>query len=128
MPENSHRHNDRGRRSEDYIRRKHDLEECPEDWCDAINPRTGSRHEVKTCLPGKRFRLWEDNHRSLAAAHGQNAAWYYFVVVTKSGNVVREKRMKAPTVTRLVNERGGWNKSGHRRGSRQLKIPESEIF
>jgi|GEM_PF-2184495 hypothetical protein len=124
----SHQHNDRGRRGESYVRRRDDLEASEVDWCDLRNPRTNSAHEVKVCEPNRRFRIWEDNHRSLTTADGQNAAWYHFLVVTDGGNVIEERRMKATTVTKLVRERGGWNESGHERGSRQLKIPESEIF
>ncbi len=125
----SHQDTDRGRFGEDYVRRRDDLEACPEnDWCDLLNPRTGSKHEVKVSLPNRRFRIWEDNHRSLTASDGQGTAWYHFVVVTSSGNVVDERKAKPSTITRIVNERGGWNRSGHARGSRQHKIPVGELF
>ena len=125
----SHEDNRRGLNGEDYVRRRDDLEACPEtEWCDLINPRTGARHEVKVAEPGRRFRLWRDNHRSLAASDARGTAWYDFLVVTESGNVLEERRMKPSTVTRIVHQRGGWNRSGHERGSEQHKLPTGEIF
>jgi len=44
----SHKHTDRGRKGESYIRRKYDLEDAEVDWCDLRNPRTGSAHEVNS--------------------------------------------------------------------------------
>jgi hypothetical protein len=128
MSAGEHEHTERGLRGEKYVARRDDLEPAEVDWCDLRNPRTGSAHEVKVAEPGRRFRLWEDQHRSLAAAHGQNAAWYQFLVVVDSGNVLKERRAHVPTVTRIVSERGGWNQSGHKRESRQHKLPVSEIF
>lgn len=124
----SHRDNDRGLRGENYVKRKHDLEDSDVPWCDLRNPRTGSAHEVKVCEPGRRFRVWEDQQNSLASAHGQNAAWVHFLIVTDNGNVVDYRRVEAPTVTKIVRERGGWNKSGHDRGQRQHKLPEGDVF
>ena len=125
----SHKDNRRGANSEDYLARRDNLEKCPEnDWCDLVNPRTGSKHEVKTCLPGKRFRIWQDNHRSLTASDGQGTAWYRFLVVSEGGNVLRETKMKPSTVTKMIRERGGWNRSGHARGSQQHKLPEKDVF
>lgn len=104
---------------------EYDLEHAPEaDWYDAVNPRTGAKYEVKSAQADRRFRLWENQHRSLAAAEGQNAAWYVFLV---SGEGMR--RVKPTTVTRWVRARGGWNRAGHdRRDGRQHKLPVSEVF
>ena len=125
----SHEDTDRGRRGEDYVRRRDDLEECSEnDWCDLVNPRTNTKHEVKVAAPDRRFRIWEDNHRSMVASDAGNVAWYQFLVVTMNGNVVEERKVKPSTVTTIVNERGGWNESGHVRGSRQHKIPVGDLF
>jgi len=125
----SHEDTDRGQLGEDYVRRRDDLEPCPgNEWCDLVNPRNGTKHEVKVSQPNRRFRVWEDNHRSLTASDGQGTAWYHFLVVTSSGNVVDERKAKPSTITRIVNERGGWNTSGHERGSRQHKIPVGELF
>ena len=124
----SHQDNRRGLDGEDYVARRDDLEQCNEnEWCDLVNPRTGTKHEVKVCQPGRRFRIWEDNHRSLTASDGQGTAWYQFLVVTENGNVVDEVKRKPSTVTKIINERGGWNVSGHDRGSRQHKLPPSEV-
>jgi len=38
----SHRDNERGLRGEQYVKRKHDLEDSDVQWCDLRNPRTGS--------------------------------------------------------------------------------------
>ena len=125
----SHKDNRRGLDGEDYVARRFELEECPEnDWCDLVNPRTGTQWEVKVCQPNRRFRLWEDNHRSLTASDGQKTAWYYFIVVSKNGNIVDTQKRKPSTITRIVRERGGWNESGHERGSRQHKLPPSAVM
>lgn len=120
------RHGDNGRDAEELVKRKYDLEESGVEWCDLTNPRSGARYEVKsaerTLESGRegRFRLWEDQHRSLLAANsGGSAAWYVFV--TDGGSTYT--RRGVTHVSQVVNDRGGWNKSGHRRGSRQLKVP-----
>lgn len=114
-----------GERAEKFVAREYDLDHTPEaDWYDCINPRTGTKYEVKSAEKGRRFRLWENQHRSLTAAEGQNAAWYVFLV---DGGDMR--RVKPSTVTQWVNQRGGWNRAGHdRRDGRQHKLPISEVF
>ena len=122
-----------GERAEQFVAREYDLDHTPEaEWYDCINPRTGTKYEVKSTsdmigdeYPEEgRFRLWEEQHRSLTAAEGQNAAWYVFLV---DGGDMR--RVKPSTVTQWVNSRGGWNRAGHtRRDGKQHKLPVSEVF
>lgn len=116
------------RRAEEFVVEEYNLEHAPnepgEGWYDAINPRTGAKYQVKSAQKDRRFRLWEDQHRSLTAAEGQNSAWYVFVVSGKE-----PRRVKPSTVTRWVRERGGWNRAGHElRSGRQHKLPVSEVF
>jgi hypothetical protein len=106
----------------DHYDLEHEPGEPGERWYDAINPRTDAKYQVKSAETGRRFRVWADQHRSLTAAEGQNAAWYVFV--TESGH----RRMRPSTVTAIIRERGGWNESGHERGSKQHKIPINEII
>jgi len=104
---------------------KYDLTEASVDWCDATNPRTGARYEVKSASPSTdrpRFRLWRDQHRALTAASANVAAWYVFVY----GD--RVTRRTPSYVAAVVSDRGGWNQSGHRRGSRQLKVPVEDLI
>lgn len=53
---------------------------------------------------------------------------YAFVLFDGGNGVLRIQRMKPSTVLSLVNERGGWNRSGHQSMGRQHKIPRTEIF
>lgn len=124
-----HEDTQRGLEGEQWVAQKFNLEFCEGvDWCDVENPRTGAKHEVKTALPSRRFRLWKDNHLSLTASDGQNVAWYDFLKLDSNGVIVEHRRMKPSTVTTIVNERGGWNTSGHVRGSKQHKLPPEDVF
>ena len=74
-----------------------------------------------------RFRLWEDQHRSLTASDGQATAWYAFVLLSGTGEVVDVRRMKPSTVTEIVG--GDWNRADHaERDGRQHKLPADEVF
>jgi len=122
--------NGNGEAAEALVKRKYDLTESGVEWCDLTDPRTGARYEVKSAERDRdsgrrgRFRLWEDQHRSLMAADAAgSAAWYVFV--TDDGATYR--RRLVTTVSQIVADHGGWNESGHRRGSRQLKIPVNEV-
>lgn len=116
-------------RAEKFVAERYDLEHNPgqpgERWYDAVNPRTGAKYQVKSAQSGGRFRLWDDQHRSLTAAEGANAAWYVFVVPNRE-----PRRVRPTTVTQWVNSRGGWNRANHelRPGARQHKLPVSEVF
>ena len=123
--------NGNGEAAESLVKRKYDLEEADVEWCDLTNPRTGARYEVKSAERDRdsgregRFRLWEDQHRSLRAADAAgSAAWYVFV--TDDGATYTRRRVSH--VSEVIADHGGWNESGHRRGSRQLKIPVSELI
>lgn len=123
---------ERGETAANWVAREYSLESCPEnDWCDLINPRTGTKHEVKSARPDRRFRIWEDNHRSLTASDGQGTAWYDFVVLSSGGSPqpMEHRRVNPSTITKIVNARGGWNRAGHeKRSGRQHKLPVSELF
>ena len=116
-------------RAEAFVCAFYDLERTPnepgEGWYDCINPRTGAKYQVKSAQRDRRFRLWSDQHRSLVASDANGVAWYVFVT---SGEDPR--RVKPSTVTKWVNERGGWNKANHelRPGALQHKLPVSEVF
>lgn len=113
--------------AEQFVVEEFDLEHNPGNpggrWYDAVNPRTGAKYQIKSAESERRFRLWEQ-HRSLTRSEGANAAWYVFLA---SGEGMR--RMKPTTVTRIVNERGGWNRANHElRDSRQHKLPVDEVL
>lgn len=119
------RHGNNGKAAERRIIDKYDLKRADVEWCDAWNPRTGARYEVKSASPSTdrpRFRLWEDQHRAMTAATANVAAWYVFVF----GD--RVTRRTTAFVSSVVSERGGWNDAGHRRGARQLKVPVEELL
>jgi hypothetical protein len=72
-----------------------------------------------------RFRLWEDQHRSLTASEGQLGEAYYIFIVSNREAV----EVLASEVTEWVNDRGGWNDASHDiRESRQLKIPTEYVY
>ncbi|WP_167837313.1 hypothetical protein [Halosimplex halophilum] len=83
-------------------------------------------HETLASGAAGRFRLWEDQHRSLTAAEGAEGqtAWYAFVLFDESDDVVRRK---SSTVTEIVG--GEWNETGHaQRDGRQYKVVWNEVF
>jgi hypothetical protein len=106
---------------------------------DLRNPRTKSRYEVKSANarvgsggtdtePG-RFRLWEDQHRSIVGYDAQpdRTGWYVFVYSNAQGTPQVMRRVEPSTVTNLVG--GAWNESGHEgREARQHKLPIDEVF
>jgi len=119
--------------AENFAAAQYDLTLTPEaDWHDAIAD-NGTKYEVKGAEKEKRsgrqgrFRIWEDNHHSLSVSNGQANAWYVFVVI-ENGTVLDHRRTQPQTITRIINDRGGWNRSGHSRGGRQHKLPISELF
>jgi len=71
--------------------------------------------------------VWEDQTRSLIASDSQATAWYAFVLFDEDRGVFLIQRRRPSTVLEIVNERGGWNRSGHDMGP-QYKIPYEEVF
>lgn len=105
-------------------------------WYDCQDEDSGIKYEVKSTsseIGNKypsvgRFRLWQDNHRSLASSHAGNSAWYAFVYLDEKNGLIKIRRRRPPTVTRIIHERNGWNHSGHKRGERQVKLPPSAVM
>lgn len=95
------------------------LERESTSWYDAINPRTGTKYEAKSGR--EKVRIWEDQHRSLVASDRAGTAWYAFVYVDAAGRVQEIQRRRPSTVTQLVEDAGGWVKSGHARTSDREK-------
>lgn len=104
-------------------------------WYD-VRADLGSRStkgEVKSCqlrvgvdddYPADgRFRIRRDQHRSLVASDAQATAWYFFVVFDNARERIIIQRRRPTTVTRLVDERGGWNESGHSEFDEEYKMP-----
>lgn len=120
--------------AEQLVASIHDLEHRPDetDWYDAVNPRTGTKYEVKSThqelesgAPG-RFRLWRDQHRSLVASDAAGTAWYTFVLLSSGGDVLDVQRRRPSTVTRLVES---WNRAGHgERDGPQYKLPWPQVM
>lgn len=118
-----------GRFAAEFVADEYDLDYRPDeaDWYDCVNPRTGTKYEVKS-TDGGRFRLWEDQIRSLRASDARGTAWVAFVLLD-GGNVVDLARKEPATVAKIVAERSGWNRAGHeKREGRQYKLPEYTIF
>jgi hypothetical protein len=131
-----HPNRQKGTKAAQLVASEYDLEvdEQTAEWFDAVNPRTGSKYEVKSTkarigddYPNDgRFRLWEDQHRSLLASDAAGTAWYVFVLFDDNGGVEDMRRMRPSTVSALVPT---WNQSGHQdRQSRQYKLPWPEVM
>lgn len=131
-----------GEAAEKHVASKGGLAHCPDeaDWYDNRNPRTGTKHEVKSTheeIEGAHnpddegeFRVWSDQHNSLRASDAAGVAWYDFVLLDDDGNVVDHVRRKPSTVSKIVRENGGWKPAGHaeRGDAMQCRIPHSEVF
>lgn len=124
--------------AEELVAEKYDVDHRPDraEWYDCVNPRTGTKFEVKSCLsrvgeshpaPG-RFRLRRDQTRSLLASDAAGVAWYVFVLVDVEEGAVRFRRAKPSTVSQWVRERGGWNRAGHDEFDEQHKLPYTDVF
>lgn len=120
--------------AEEHVARTYDLEHRPDEteWYDCVNPRTSTKVEVKSTHQelesgaSGRFRLWQDQHRSLIASDANGVAWYAFVLFAPGGDVVDVQRRKPSTVSKLVD---GWNRAQHgERDGRQHKLPWTEVF
>jgi hypothetical protein len=117
----------RGSTAEQAASEKYGFQRVSESWYDGVNPQTGTKYEVKSGL--NEIRFWEDQHRSLTASNNQNSARYVVVQTDRSGNIHRMMRKRPTTITRLVNEHGGWVESGHHRtNGREKYIPISDLF
>ncbi|MCD2199093.1 hypothetical protein LPA44_04160 [Halobacterium sp. KA-4] len=124
----------RGSTATHAVAERYGLEVESRPWYDAVSP-TGTKYEVKATSRALadgstgRFRLWEEQHRSLTASDAQGTSWYAFVLLSQSGDVRRIQRRKPSTVTRLVNERGGWYDAGHEgKDGRQFKLAHDAVF
>ncbi len=106
------------------------------EWWDVIRETTGAKFEVKSTFDrigedypaDGRFRLRGDQHRSLTASAASGVAWYVFVLFDKSRGVAWIQKARPSTVTRWVNERGGWNEAGHDEFDEQHKLPAEVVF
>lgn len=126
-----------GSLAEELVAEEYDLSEFNDaGWYDCHDEDTGAKYEVKSTsseigdkYPSTgRFRLWQDNHRSLAASNAQGTAWYAFVYLHERDGLIKIRRREPQTVTRIVHKRGGWDESGHERGERQKKLPPSAVL
>jgi len=108
------------------------------DWWDLHAPDRDTKHQVKSTsstigesYPGDgRFRVWDGQTRSLINSDSSpgHTAWYTFVLFDEDAGVFRIRRAKPSTVNRWVQERGGWNESGHDSMGRQYKLPNEVVF
>ena len=133
MTQSRHPNRQQGRFAEKHVADRFDLEHTPDEtnWFDAVNPRTGTKVEVKsttdeivgrdgTMVPGE-FRLWRDQHRSLLASDTRGTAWYAFVLLDDDGHVLEVQRRRPSTVTDVIDE---WVTGGHdERDGPQAKVP-----
>lgn len=127
-----------GELAEELVAEEYGIDHRPNQssWFDCRHPNTGAKTEVKSTssaigdkYPGNgRFRLWRSQHRSLTASDANGVAWYVFVLMDEGNGKIRMRRVKPSTVTQLIADRGGWNKSGHSSFDEQHKLPIDEVF
>lgn len=106
------------------------------DWWDVRHPTSGAKFEVKSTSTSigdrfeadGRFRVWKGQTRSLIASDAQGTAWYAFVLLDERDGVIRIQRRRPSTVQAIVDERGGWNESGHESMGPQHKLPIDEVI
>jgi len=125
---------DRGRDAEEAAADEYGLDVDRNEWFDLVNPRTGSKYQVKRAesqqgFDAGRFRVFRGPHRSLTASDGQATAWYVFVLYGRYGDERRAiQRRKPSTVTKIVAEMGGWSESGHSEYAAEKKIPVDRVI
>ncbi len=107
------------------------------DWFDVLDEENGTKAEVKSTWTeigeeypaGGCFRLWRAQLRSLLASDGQATAWVVFVLFDEDSGEVLVRRARPSTVwSWIVDDRGGWNRSGHAEWGKQHKLPYSKVF
>ncbi|MBV0903924.1 hypothetical protein [Haloarcula salina] len=106
------------------------------EWWDLRHPDRPTKYEVKSTqstigedYPADgRFRVWEGQTRSLVASDAQGTAWYAFVLFDEDAGLLRIQRRRPSTVLSVVQERGGWNESGHESMGRQHKLPIETVI
>jgi len=123
--------------AEELVAEQYDLDGLglDPDWWDLRHPEQTTKYQVKSTsstvgekYPGDgRFRVWETQTRSLIASDAAATAWYAFVLFDEERGVFKIQRRRPSTVNDLVQERGGWNRSGHDMGP-QHKIPYEDVF
>lgn len=110
-------------------------------WYDLRRITTGAKGEVKSThekIEGSHndgnfgeLRLWKDQHRSLLSSDASGVAWYHFVVVDDYGTVIKYRKMKPKTVSKIIRESDEieWRPANHAdRDGLQATIPWPEIF
>lgn len=119
-----------GAKAEEFVATVYNVEKDSgtASWYDCVSD-LGTKYEVKATLKERgsdigRYRVWADQHRSLVASDNAGTAWYVFVLLDGNRRVLDHIRCKPSTVTKWVNDNGGWGPSGHTdRRSRQCEIP-----
>lgn len=75
-----------------------------------------------------RFRVRRGQHRSLTVSDGQGTAWYIFVLLDEVDGRAILQRRRPSTVTKIVEDRGGWNHAGHEEFDWQHKLPIDTVI
>lgn len=113
-----------GRDAENAAARRWDLEHTGHGFKDLWDPGAQTPYQVKAATErasGRppRVRLWEEDHQKMRRFNG----WYVFALYSRGGELEEMVRVLTGTVTKAVDDRGGWNRAGHRNmEGRQLKL------
>lgn len=106
------------------------------DWWDLRAPDRPTKYQVKSTTTtigdkypaGGRFRVWKGQTTSLARSDAQATAWYAFVLYDEGAGKLRIQRRRPATVRDIVEDRGGWNRSGHESMGKQHKLPWDSVI
>jgi len=105
------------------------------EWWDLRHPDRPTKYEVKSTSStvgekyagDGRFRVWKTQTESLVRSDAQATAWYAFVLFDEDAGLLRIQRRRPSTVRDIVENRGGWNRSGHESMGPQHKLPFNEV-
>lgn len=105
------------------------------DWFDVVDEDASTKYEVKRTSrrigeehpADGRFRLWRAQLRSLIASDAGATAWVAFVLFDEDAGTATIQRRRPSTVWDVVDDRGGWNESGHDEWGEQHKLPYDEV-
>lgn len=124
---------DRGHYSERAAARKYGLVLDRDEPAIDARASNGTKYSIKSTTYERasgsygRLRFWKDNFEQLP--EGRSGV---IVVVMPSAGSSSRAPLKIERVTRAevadaIADRGGWNRSGHDRGSRQHRMPWTEL-
>lgn len=123
----------RGHRAERAAARKFGLDLDRDDPAVDSRASNGVVYSIKSATYRRasgqygRLRFWKDNFGDLP----EGRAGVIVVIMPSASSTSRRplviERLSRAEVAEVIEQRGGWNRSGHDRGSRQHRLPWTEL-